>query len=96
MVRERACCTNDAMRFHGGRRRVFVGPVLKQRPDVALVVDLDGLLRRGRMVAQRRRLQNQTVDRGQNEQLAHEIGHLDGSGTSLRVRGASASLLRKK
>jgi predicted metalloprotease len=92
MLRGRVCRTNDAMRFHCGRRRIFVAPVLEQRPYVALVVDLDGLLRRGRLVARRRRLQDQAVDGSQNEQLTHEIGHLHGSDTSLRVRRASASL----
>jgi hypothetical protein len=92
MVRGRACRTDDAMRFHCGGRCILFAPVLQQRPYVALVVDLDGLLRRGRLVARRRRLQDQAVDGGQNEQLAHEIGHLHGSDTSLRVRRATALL----
>jgi hypothetical protein len=77
------------MRFYCGGRRVFIVSVLEQRPNVALVVDLDGLLRCGRVVARRRRLQNHAVDSSQDEQLAHEIGHLDGNGTCLRVGMAS-------
>jgi hypothetical protein len=88
-VRQGACRTDNAMRFYCGGRRVFIASVPEQRPDVALVVDLDGLLRRGRVVARRRRLQNHAVDGSQDKQLAHEIGHLDGNGTCLRVSRAS-------
>ena len=77
--------TDNAMRFHRHGRRIFFAPVFQQGADIALVVDLDGLLRRGRMVAGRGRLEDETVDGGEDEQLAHKGGHLVGG--AMRVQG---------
>jgi hypothetical protein len=68
--------TDDAMRLHRHGRSIFFAPVLQQGPDVAFVIDLDGLLRRRRMVARRGRLEDEPVDGSEDEQLADQGWHL--------------------
>jgi hypothetical protein len=63
------------MRFERYRRRVFFAPVLQQRPDISLVVDPDGLLRRGWVVAGRGRLQNHRIGGGEDEEFSHDSWH---------------------
>lgn len=41
----------------------------------ALIVDLDGLLRRRRVVARGRGLQDEPVNGSEDQQLAHEVRH---------------------
>jgi len=77
--------TDDAMRFHRHGRRIFFAPVFQQGADIALVVDLDGLLRSGRMVAGRGRLEDETINGGEDEQLANKGGHLVSG--AMRVQG---------
>lgn len=63
------------MRLDSGRRRVLVAAVFEQRPYIALVVDLDSLLRCRRVVARRRWLQNQPINGCEDEQLPDEVRH---------------------
>ena len=58
------------MCFDRGGRRVLVATVSEQRAYIALVVDFDGLLRRGRLVARRRWLEDESVDSSEYQQLA--------------------------
>lgn len=76
------------MRFERHWRRVLVAPVLEQRADVALVVDLDGLLRRRRMVAGRAGLQHQSIDGSKDKELSDQAWH--GGIRSARVKAALA------
>lgn len=69
--------TNYAMRFKGGWRYISFISVFQQRPNIALVVNLDGLLRRRRVVFGRTRLEYQAVDCGEYEKLAHQGRHLN-------------------
>ena len=48
---------------------------MEQRSDTALVIDLDGLLCRRRMVAGRGRLEHEPVYGGEDEQLADQPRH---------------------
>jgi hypothetical protein len=67
-------------------RRVFLAPVVviivaavvvaEQRPNRAIVVDLDGLLRYWRMVAERGGLQDEAIDGSKDKQLPDQIRHL--------------------
>jgi hypothetical protein len=80
--------TDNSMRFHRDRRCVLLAPILQQRPDIALVIDLDGLLRCRRVVAGRGRLKDEAIDGGEDEQLPNKRWHLIGG--TLRVQGLLA------
>ena len=57
-------------------RSILVASVLQQWPNMALVVDLDGLLGSGRMVAGRRGLEDKAIDSGEDEELPGYTWHL--------------------
>jgi hypothetical protein len=68
--------TNYSMRFYRNRRRVLFASIPQQGSYIALVVDLDGLLCRGRVIAGRRRLQYQTVNGSKDEELSDKRRHV--------------------
>jgi hypothetical protein len=63
------------MRLERYARSIFIASVAQQRAYVAPIVDLHGLLRRGRVVAGRGGLQHETIDGSEDEQLADQIRH---------------------
>jgi hypothetical protein len=87
------CRTKNAMRLKRYARRIFIARVAQQRAYVAPVVDLHGLLRRGRMVAGRGGLQHEPVNSSEDEQLADQIRHCCGG--ALRVSGFSSASARR-
>ena len=68
------------------RRGIFLASVFKQWSDVAFVIDFDGLLGRGRMIAGWGRLQDQAINRSKDEQLSDEGGHLVYSNARVNIR----------
>jgi len=86
MPAQDGCRTYDAMRFHRRRRNVFVASVPEQGSDIALVVDLNGLLCRGRLVTRRAWLQDEPIYSSKDEEFPDEIRHSCDS-SPVRING---------
>lgn len=70
--------TNNAMNLERRWRSVFIASVLEQGEDVALVVNLDGLLGGRRVIAGWHWLEDEAVDCGKDEDSPGEAEHLQG------------------